>query len=436
MCDKKMYPSCVAIVGLGYVGLALATAFGKTVRTIGFDINSKRVETLNQGYDENGEITKADLQSSLLTFTDNPVELRQASFIIIAVPTPVDAHKRPDLLYLIEASRLVGRNLTPGTIVVYESTVYPGVTEEICLPILEQESGLQAGKDFKIGYSPERINPGDPEHTLEKIIKVVAAQDEETLTTIAQVYGLVVKAGIYKAPNIKTAEAAKVIENIQRDINIALMNELAIIFHRLGLDTRQVLAVARTKWNFLPFEPGLVGGHCIPVDPYYLTYKAEEVGYHPEVILTGRRINDQMGVYVAQETVKLLIRAGKTVRNAHVLVLGVTFKENVRDTRNSRVLDLVRELENYKVRVFVHDPLIEMGKIHNLGLTAVLDPFRRETLYDAIILAVPHNAFREKKLDAYLALLKNEGGPGVLVDIRGVLPKEMITSKGMIYWSL
>ncbi|RPF47012.1 UDP-N-acetyl-D-galactosamine dehydrogenase [Thermodesulfitimonas autotrophica] len=427
---------CVVVVGLGYVGLALATAFAKKTRTIGFDINPGRVEALRQGIDANGEAAPADLQSPHLTFTADPAALRKAQFIIVAVPTPVDAHKRPDLSHLTNASRLVGQNLSPGAIVIYESTVYPGVTEEICLPILEEASGLKAGRDFKIAYSPERVNPGDPEHTLEKIVKVVAAQDKETLEKVAWLYGLVVKAGVYRAPNIKTAEAAKVIENIQRDLNIALMNELALIFHRLGLDTREVLAAARTKWNFLPFEPGLVGGHCIPVDPYYLTYKAEETGYHPEVILAGRRINDQMGLYVAQQTVKLLIRSGKAVLGAKALVLGVTFKENVRDVRNSRVADLVQEITNYGVSVVVYDPLIEPEKIRQLGLEPVSDPFAGKERYDAVILAVPHRAFREKGPGAYIKLLDSTAGPGVIVDVRRVLPKDAITSAGAIYWGL
>lgn len=426
----------IAIVGLGYVGLALAAAFGKVTRTIGFDVNPGRVEALRQGVDENGEVAPADLQVPHLTFTADPAALRKAQFIIVAVPTPVDAHKRPDLRHLVEASRLVGQNLSPGAAVIYESTVYPGVTEEICLPILEEASGLVAGRDFKIAYSPERVNPGDPEHTLEKIVKVVAAQDEETREKVAWLYGLVVKAGVYRAPNIKTAEAAKVIENIQRDLNIALMNELALIFHRLGLDTREVLAAARTKWNFLPFEPGLVGGHCIPVDPYYLTYKAEETGHHPEVILAGRRINDQMGLYVAQQTVKLLIRSGKAVLGAKALVLGVTFKENVRDVRNSRVVDLVQELTNYGAAVAVHDPLVEPEKIRHLGLEPVSEPFGGQACYDAVILAVPHRVFREKEPAAYLGLLNNAGGPGVIVDVRRVLPKEAFTAAGAIYWGL
>jgi UDP-N-acetyl-D-galactosamine dehydrogenase len=323
--------------------------------------------------------------------------------------------------------------------VVYESTVYPGCTEEVCIPILERESGLRAGIDFKVGYSPERINPGDPEHGLENVVKVVAGQDAETTERLAQVYGLVVRAGIYRAPDIRTAEAAKVIENVQRDLNIALMNELAMLFHRMGLDTREVLAAARTKWNFLPFEPGLVGGHCIPVDPYYLTHKAQELGYHPEVILAGRRINDAMGRYVAEQTVKLLIRAGRPVRGARVLVLGVTFKENVRDARNSRVLDLVQELEGYGCAVDVHDPCVGEVDRERLGLNFVDDPFERPPEgYDAVVLAVPHRAFRAREWAAYLALF-GDARPGVFVDVKGVF-REAAKSQGnpheVIYWSL
>jgi UDP-N-acetyl-D-galactosamine dehydrogenase len=319
--------------------------------------------------------------------------------------------------------------------VVYESTVYPGCTEEVCIPVLEQESGLKAGIHFKVGYSPERINPGDPEHTLETIVKVVAAQDGDTAETMAKVYGLAVKAGVYRAPNIKTAEAAKVIENIQRDLNIALMNELAMLFHRLGIDMHQVLGAARTKWNFLPFGPGLVGGHCIPVDPYYLTHKAQEIGYHPEVILAGRRINDFMGVYVAQETIKLLIKAGRSVHGAKVLVLGGTFKENVRDVRNTRVVELVRELESYGVEVSVHDPVAHAGDLERSGLKTIGDPFRMDDRYDAVVLAVSHDVFRQQGIETYLGLLRKDGA-GVLVDVKGVLPREAVEQAGTLYWSL
>jgi UDP-N-acetyl-D-galactosamine dehydrogenase len=362
---KTNLPRSVGVVGLGYVGLPLATAFGKVIPTIGFDVNEHRVRELRKGADRNGEVGKADLQEKMLELTSDPSHLRRAAFIIVAVPTPVDKAKRPDLSCLVDASRLVAQNLTRGATVVYESTVYPGCTEEICVPVIEQESGLKAGRDFKVGYSPERINPGDAEHTLDKVTKIVAGQDEETTEKLAAVYGLVVKAGVYKAPTIRTAEAAKVIENVQRDLNIALMNELAVLFHRMGLDTGEVLKAARSKWNFLRYEPGLVGGHCIPVDPYYLTFKAQEIDHHPDVILAGRRINDYMGHYVAQETVKLLIRAGRVVRGASALILGATFKEDVSDMRNTRVTEVVQELENNEVNVNVYDPFVGSGEIQH-----------------------------------------------------------------------
>jgi UDP-N-acetyl-D-galactosamine dehydrogenase len=428
-------PEQIAVVGLGYVGLPLAVAFTQHFYVIGFDINHKRVAELRQGYDANGEISQEYLLLENLYFTDDPNALKVADFYIITVPTPVDQAKRPDLSPLKVASCLVGRSLKKGTTVVYESTVYPGCTEEVCVPILERESGLKSGRDFKVGYSPERVNPGDPEHTLENVIKVVAGQDEETTELIARVYGLVVKVGIYKAPNIRTAEAAKVIENVQRDLNIALMNELAILFHSLGLDTQEVLKAARTKWNFLPFEPGLVGGHCIPVDPYYLTYKAQEVGYHPEVILAGRRINDSMGLYVARETIKLLIQAGKIVKGAKVLILGVAFKENVRDVRNTRVVELVKELQKYGINVEVHDPLVNSADLQQLGLKEAQDPFVANEAYDAIILTVPHDVFRGKPLEAYVRLLRNDNGPSVLVDVKGVF-REAARETKVLYWSL
>jgi len=450
---------CVGVIGLGYVGLSLATAYGRVLPTIGFDIDPDRIRELQAGHDRTGEMRPESLKVPQLVLTHDPDRLRRADFLIVTVPTPVDRAKRPDLSHLVDASRLIGHVLkirrpkTQHPIIVYESTVYPGCIEEACIPVVEQESGLQAGKDFKVGYSPERINPGDPEHTLETIVKVVAGQDRETAQTMAEVYGYVVKAGVYTATDIRTAEAAKVIENIQRDLNIALMNELATLFHRLGLDIREVLKAARTKWNFLPFEPGLVGGHCIPVDPYYLTHKAQEVGFHPEVILAGRRINDSMGVYVAQETIKLLIEAGRSVRGASVLVLGVTFKENVRDVRNTRVVELVRELENYGVEVFVHDPIVGAGDLQKLGLRPISDPFScfpqhptpnpqpptPDTRYDAVILAVPHRAFCERAPERYLDLLKEDGKPGVFVDVKAALPltgHEKKGRRGVLYWSL
>lgn len=413
-------PKQVCVVGLGYVGLPLAVGFAKHLPTIGYDVNETRVEELQEGYDHNSEMLEADLRNPNLTLTSDPTQMRDADVIIITVPTPVDKAKRPDLRYLISASETVGQHLKRGAIVVYESTVYPGCTEEDCAPVLEKASGLKTGIDFKLGYSPERINPGDAEHTLETIVKVVAGQDEETTEILAHLYGLVVKAGIHKAPNIRTAEAAKVIENTQRDLNIALMNEFAMLFHELGLNTRDVLAAARTKWNFLPFEPGLVGGHCIPVDPYYLTHKAQEFGFHPEVILAGRRTNDTMGIYVAKETVKLMIRAGRPVRNGQVLVLGMAFKENVPDVRDTRVKEMIAELQSFGCHVEVCDPLVPESDRKRTPFPFIDDPFStRRRYYDAIVLAVPHRQFRERRYEEYLSLM-SALAQGVFVDVKGV----------------
>lgn len=431
-------PKQVCVVGLGYVGLPLAVGFAKHLPTIGFDVNEMRVKELQQGYDRNGETPESELRSPNLLLTADPTCIRDADVVIITVPTPVDKAKRPDLRYLIEASRTAGQYLKRGAIVVYESTVYPGCTEEDCAPVLEQVSGMQAGVDFKLGYSPERINPGDAEHTLETIVKVVAGQDEETTEILANLYGLVVKAGVHKAPNIRTAEAAKVIENTQRDLNIALMNELAMLFHQLGLNTRDVLAAARTKWNFLPFEPGLVGGHCIPVDPYYLTHKAQEIGFHPEVILAGRRINDSMGIYVAKETVKLLIHAGRSVRDAQVLVLGLAFKENVPDIRDTRVKELLEELRSFGCQVELCDPLVIESDRKRVPFPFVDDPFTtcRER-YDAVVLAVPHRVFRERRYEDYLLLMRSDS-QGVFVDVKGVyLGDARADASGRtLYWNL
>jgi UDP-N-acetyl-D-glucosamine/UDP-N-acetyl-D-galactosamine dehydrogenase len=461
---------CVAVIGLGYVGLSLASAFGRVIPTIGFDIDQDRIRELRDGHDRRGEASPDLLHPPHLSLSNDPGILIGADFLIVTVPTPVDRAKRPDLSHLIGASRLIGRILkakyrretgdgrpesripTPNTqhptsktrrpIIVYESTVYPGCTEEVCVPVLEQESGLTAGEHFKVGYSPERINPGDPEHTLETIVKVVAGQDDQTAEAVERVYSLVVRGGVYRAPDIRTAEAAKVIENIQRDLNIALMNELAMLFHRMDLDIHEVLKAARTKWNFLPFEPGLVGGHCIPVDPYYLTHKAQEIGYHPEVILAGRRINDSMGIHIAREMVKLLIRAGKVIQGAKVLVLGVTFKENVRDVRNSRVVDLVRELENHGIGVDVYDPVADPTDLHRLGLKDVPDPFQSKRPvapsspgYDGVVLAVPHTTFRAIPREGYVRLLSTMGGPGVLVDVKGIWQGQGPRGD-VLYWSL
>lgn len=432
---KTNLPRCVAVVGLGYVGLPLASAFGKVVSTIGFDINEQRVRELRKGTDRNGEVSKTDLREPLLELSGDPSLLQRAAVIIIAVPTPVDKAKRPDLSHLIDASRLVAQNLGRGATVVYESTVYPGCTEEICVPVLEAESGLKAGRDFKVGYSPERINPGDHEHALNKVMKIVAGQDDETTEKLAAVYGMVVEAGVYKAPTIRTAEAAKVIENVQRDLNIALMNELAVLFHRMGLDTLEVLKAARSKWNFLGYEPGLVGGHCIPVDPYYLTFKAQELDHHPDVILAGRRINDYMGHYIAQETVKLLILAGRVVRGASALILGATFKENVNDLRNTRVAEVVQELENHGVEVAVYDPLVAPGEIQKLNMRPLKNPFEAKEKFDAVVLAVPHRMFLDMPPESYTGLLRNGGEPAVFVDIKGAY-RDAGNKSGVMYWSL
>lgn len=433
-------PQPVGVIGLGYVGLQLAVAFGQQLPTVGFDIDAERVRALRDGIDASAEVDSATLQSAgRLTLTSERAELRGLAVYIVAVPTPVDAARRPDLRPLIGASEIVGqamRNRTPGDsgrpIVVFESTVYPGCTEEVCVPVLERSSGLVAGRGFTVGYSPERINPGDTEHTLQRVVKVVAGSDPETTSAMARLYGSVVSAGVYEAPDIRTAEAAKVIENIQRDLNIALMNELALLFHRLGLDTHEVLKAARTKWNFLPFEPGLVGGHCIPVDPYYLTHRAQEVGFHPEVILAGRRTNDSMGVYVAQQTLRLLNQSGQPVHGARVLILGATFKPNVRDLRNTRVLDVVRELEAHGAEVLVHDPLIADAVLGRVGLRPLADPFADATRFDAVVLAVPHQEFYAT---GFFTRILSGNLTSILIDVPGVIRPHAVPP-GMRYWRL
>jgi UDP-N-acetyl-D-galactosamine dehydrogenase len=410
----------IAVIGLGYVGLPVAVAFGRQARTIGFDINQARIAELQRGHDSTLEVADAELTASDIFYTAQASDLRAADFHIVAVPTPVDQAKRPDLTPVLKASATLGAQLKPGDIVVFESTVYPGATEEDCVPVLEQHSGLRAGRDFFVGYSPERINPGDRDHTFTKITKVVSGQTPAVLEIVARVYESVVTAGVHRAASIKVAEAAKVIENTQRDLNIALMNELALIFNRMGIDTRDVLAAAGTKWNFLKFDPGLVGGHCIGVDPYYLTHKAQTLGYIPQVILAGRSINDDMGRYVAQQAIRELIALGGVVKGSVVTVLGFTFKENVPDLRNTRVIDIVRELETYGVHVQIHDPYADAHEAvaeYGVKLSA------REQLAPArvVVFAVPHVHYLENAWATVRALL--EGGQGSVVDVKGRLER-------------
>lgn len=422
----------IAIIGLGYVGLPVAMALAKKFPgAVGFDVQPARVRALQLGEDATGEVSSDELRTTALRFTSDPADLEGATFFVVAVPTPVDGNNRPDLGPLRKASETVGKVLGKGAVVVFESTVYPGVTEDVCGPVLEATSGLRRGVDFKLGYSPERINPGDREHTLERVVKVVAGEDAEALERVAGVYGAIVPAGIHRAASIRVAEAAKVIENAQRDLNIAFMNELAMIFDRLDLRTKDVLAAAKTKWNFLPFSPGLVGGHCIGVDPYYLTYKAEEVGYLPQVILAGRRINDGMGPYVAQRAVKLLASEGKLANGTRIGILGLTFKENVPDLRNSRVIDIVRELADFGLRALVHDPLADPREAKELFGVDLCDHSELQHL-DALILAVPHQAYFDWGTERLLHML---GDRGVLLDVKSVLDPQVVGKKHR-YWSL
>lgn len=427
----------IAVVGLGYVGLPLAVEFGKMVKTIGFDLNKKRIEDLKKHIDINNETSSGELKSaSLLEVTSEPERLKEAKFIIVAVPTPITKNKQPDLYCVASASEAVGRNLVRGAIVVFESTVYPGVTEDVCVPLLEKFSGLKYGKDFRVGYSPERINPGDKEHTIQNVVKIVSGCDAQTLEEVADVYSLVVKAGVYRAESIKAAEAAKVIENTQRDLNIALMNELALIFHKMGIDTLSVLRAASTKWNFIRMYPGLVGGHCIGVDPYYLTFKAEELGYQPQVILAGRRINDDMGRYIAEQTVKHLIKADKTVRGAKVIVAGITFKENISDIRNSRVIDIINELKEYEVDVIACDPLADSGAVrHEYGIELV--KYDKNIKADAIVIAVAHDIFKKELSPiAIRNHIAANGSTGVLIDVKGIFDNAITKDSKIIYWRL
>ena len=422
----------IAVIGLGYVGLPLALGLARAFPgTMGFDINQEKVRQLQGGVDSTGETDAAALSGSTLRMTWEPDQLQACTVFIVAVPTPVDAWNRPDLTPIIRASETVGRILKPGDVVALESTVYPGVTEDVCGPVLARVSGLVQGRDFKLGYSPERINPGDREHALDRIVKVVAGEDAETLDLLCHIYGAVTQAGVHRAPSIKVAEAAKVLENTQRDINIALMNELALICDRMDLRTEDVLAAARTKWNFLPFKPGLVGGHCIGVDPYYLTTKAQELGYHSEVILAGRRINDGMGAFLGQKVVKLLIEADQHVKGARVGILGLPFKENVRDIRNSKVPDIVEELRHFGIEAEVHDPLADPEEVrHEYGIT--LCPWEQLQGLDALVLAVPHHDYLTMGVQALLSGL-HPGG--IVVDVKSVLnPREV--PPGLRYWSL
>jgi len=445
----------ISVIGLGYVGLPIAVAFSKKAEVIGYDLNKKKIELYKSGIDPTKEVGDEAVASCSVDFTYDETRLRDARFHIIAVPTPINKDHTPDLTPIKSASTILGRNLTKGSVVVYESTVYPGVTEDICVPILEKESGLKCGYDFKVGYSPERINPGDKEHRLETIVKVVSGMDDETLDTIARVYELVVEAGVYRAESIKVAEAAKVIENAQRDINIAFMNELSIIFNKMGIDTKAVLKASGTKWNFIKFTPGLVGGHCIGVDPYYLTYKAQEIGYHSQIILAGRKINDEMGKYVAENTVKCMIKARKKINGSIVAIFGVTFKENCPDVRNTRVVDIISELEEYGVQVQVVDPIADkedLWREYRIN-TCDLDKVNK---VDAIIFAVPHKEFKSISLENIKKMYNSkhtytldaitevaatyENGMQndncVLIDVKGMFDRKKAEQMGFIYWRL
>ncbi len=425
----------LSLVGLGYVGMPIAVAFAKKIDVIGFDLNAAKIDLYKKGIDPTGEVGNDAIKETKVDFTADPARLREAKFHIVAVPTPVNDDHTPDLTPVEGASRILGQNLTKGSIVVFESTVYPGVTEDVCVPIIEAESGLKCGVDFKIGYSPERINPGDKVHRLETITKIVSGMDEETLDTVAKIYELVVEAGVYRAQSIKVAEAAKVIENSQRDINIAFMNELSIIFHKMGIDTKDVLEAAGTKWNFLNFKPGLVGGHCIGVDPYYLTYKAEQLGYHSQIILSGRRINDDMGKYVAESVVKKLIAADLPVRNAKVAILGFTFKENCPDTRNTKVIDIYNELKEYGITPMVVDTTAdadEAKRLYGIEFAGMQDIKNM----DAVIVAVAHDEFLKISKTDIDGFFNPRNAKKVLADIKGLYNKDTFSGEDYSYWRL
>jgi UDP-N-acetyl-D-galactosamine dehydrogenase len=423
----------IGVVGLGYVGLPLAIEFGKRFETIGIDLSADKIAAYRQGYDPTGEVAGSDFEAAArLTLTTDPAQLARADYIIVAVPTPIDAAHQPDLRPLIAASRMVGERLCPGAVVVFESTVYPGATEDVCVPLLEQHSGLEWKKDFHVGYSPERINPGDKEHTLTRILKVVSGDDAETLDRVAELYGAIIEAGVHRATSIKVAEAAKVIENTQRDLNIALMNELAIIFGKLGIDTMEVLEAAGTKWNFLPFRPGLVGGHCIGVDPYYLTHKSDRLGYHPQVILAGRRINDGMGKYIAEQTIKTMIGKCSQVKGARVNVLGLTFKEDCPDLRNSRVIDVIEELRSYGAEVHVHDPVADADEAwREYGIR--LTPWDELPRSEAMVAAVAHRQYLERPMSAFLDKVANKG---CFIDVKSRFDRKGLEAAGLTLWRL
>ena len=426
-------PSTVAVVGLGYVGLSLAVALARRFSVVGFDVDQTRIEQLSVGNDRNDMLGEADLQQPSLSFTTDPATLSSADVIVIAVPTPVDDSNQPDITALESASKVVGERLHKGSIVVFESTVYPGCTEEDCVPILEATSGLKAGRDFGVGYSPERIDPGDVKHGLDAVVKVVSAGDPRTLDVVAGMYGEIVAAGVHRAPSIRVAEAAKVIENIQRDLNIALMNELSMLFHVMGIDTKEVLEASGTKWNFGRYYPGLVGGHCIPVDPYYLVHKAKALGFDTQVVLAGRRTNDRMAEYVAEQACSLLDAAGVSPSSAKALVLGLTFKEDVRDARNAKSPVVIRQLERRGVEVWCSDPIVSVPK--TLEAHFIADPFGEAQTYDLVVLSVPHKQYRGRTVESFMGLLKVPGH-GVFMDLRGIADARAIQRAGVAYWTL
>lgn len=426
----------IAVIGLGYVGLPLAVAFGKKIRVIGYDTNEKKISTYKRGLDPTGEVGNEGLKSTSVHFTSDPAELQKANFLIVAVPTPIFQDKTPDLTPVLGACRTIGRNLRHGATVVFESTVYPGVTEEMCVPVLEEESGLVCGRDFYVGYSPERINPGDRNHTLATVVKIVSGMDQATCDYIAEIYEMVVPAGIFRAPSIMVAEAAKLVENAQRDINIAFMNELAMVFDRLDISTQDVLAAMNTKWNALGFEPGLVGGHCIGVDPYYFVYQAENLGYHSQIILAGRKINDSIASFVADSTVKMLVRAGKRARDSRIYILGAAFKENCPDMRNSKVADIIRRLAEYEIHCSIVDPIVDPDEAKAVFGTRPV-PLNEVRGADCLIFAVGHDCFRAltgEQIEAMFAPLPP--GEKVIVDVKGMFNRALAAQLGYLYWEL